>query len=68
MKCRVTNCGLPHAEDQIACRKHWFQLPTEVRRRIWDLYRNGPASEHVEACHKALESLNRRAAREGAAS
>jgi hypothetical protein len=66
VKCRVEGCSGTHAEDQLVCRKHWFQLPKDVRRRIWDLYRDGPASDHVEACHAAIESLNKRAARSSA--
>lgn len=64
MKCRVDGCEGNHADDQLVCRKHWFQVPKEVRRRIWDLYRGGEktADEHRDACLAALASLNRRAA------
>jgi hypothetical protein len=58
MQCRVNGCTNQHADDQLACRGHWFQLPKAVRDRIWRLFRNGPEDEHREACFAALQSLD----------
>lgn len=64
MKCRVNGCGFSHGDDQLACRKHWFQLPKAVRDRIWHLFRTAPNSdEHREACFAALASLDAKAVR-----
>ncbi len=57
MKCRVNGCMSEHNSDQLCCARHWFKLPKDVRNRIWDLFRDGPADEHREACFAALASL-----------
>lgn len=62
VKCRVDGCSVSHADDQLACRKHWFQLPKPVRDEIWRLYRESPGSdEHRDACFRALAYLDERA-------
>lgn len=55
--------------DMLACRDHWFQVPSEVRRRIWWLWRkrNLPElseserervqAQHLAACGDAVTHM-----------
>jgi hypothetical protein len=51
------------------CRSHWFQLPADLRSRIWDTYRAGQTAataspEYLAALRDVLDYA-RHAAEEG---
>ena len=53
----------------LMCRSHWFQLPADLRSRIWDTYRAGQTAataspEYLAALRDVLDYA-RHAAEEG---
>jgi hypothetical protein len=46
---RCPACHVPIKAHEIACRRHWFSLPAELRNRIWRLYRSAPGGEEHRA-------------------
>lgn len=44
--CRHPRCETPIAPHELACRTHWYQLPTPLRNRIWRHYRHDPGGPH----------------------
>lgn len=57
--CHWVGCTVPVPPKMWGCRRHWFALPAEIRRRIWATYRPGqeitkdPSAEYVEAAGAA---------------
>ena len=52
-------CARPGCEAhiegfQLACRTHWFDLPTSLRNRIWRHHRSGNTGAHHQAVVEAL--------------
>jgi hypothetical protein len=48
------------ADDLLACPPHWYQVPADVRRRVWAAWRNGNGAgsrAHAEAIAKAVEHM-----------
>lgn len=52
-------CHWPGCDKQVppavwGCKAHWFKLPAQLRKRVWDTYRPGqernmtPSKEYVE--------------------
>lgn len=39
--CHHPHCTEPVPPKMLACKTHWFQLPLNLRRRIWIHYRPG---------------------------
>jgi hypothetical protein len=37
--CPGKGCETDVPSDQLACKAHWFQLPQELRGRIWTAWR-----------------------------
>lgn len=57
--CHWPGCGRSVVPAAWGCKKHWFMLPPEIRRRIWRAYRPGqevsktPSTEYIEAAREA---------------
>lgn len=43
--CPHGSCSARVADGMFACRRHWFELSQELRRKIWRDYRNGDVDE-----------------------
>lgn len=59
-KCAVPGCEKLIAPGYLMCGRHWFRVPTDLRKRIWWFYNErdfGPAYDAVvsEAVHVVLE-------------
>ena len=61
---RKHHCHWPGCTKQVppaawGCKPHWFKLPDEIRRRIWQTYRPGqeadsrPSKDYVDAARDA---------------
>ncbi len=61
-RCLVQTCDHARQDGQLFCRPHWFALPSELRGRIWRLFRNQPGgSEHRAAIREAIRLANKQA-------
>lgn len=57
--CPANDCEKQTREPELLCKKHWFQLPDEMRRRIWALFKSAPGSwAHRKVCFDAIEYVN----------
>jgi hypothetical protein len=63
---RAHHCHWPGCDRQVppamwGCKIHWYRLPAEIRRDIWNAYRPGqertqtPSRAYVEAAQRAQE-------------
>jgi hypothetical protein len=52
-QCPATGCHVQVKHEQIACSFHWFQVPAELRGRIWRAYRARSKSLFAKQEHKA---------------
>jgi hypothetical protein len=57
-KCPSPSCDAQVSQAQFACRKHWYELPKDLRERIWAAYRNSQWDKHREALLEATNFLN----------
>lgn len=51
--CPAPNCPQLVQDSMLACRRHWFELPAELRARIWEHYRSGDRVQHMAAVREA---------------
>lgn len=56
--CPKTGCPERLPFEIFACKKHWFQIPTGVRRMIWRAWTSGDLSEHTRLRNLATAMLN----------
>lgn len=45
-ECPYPPCELQVADEMFACRPHWFLLPKQLRRQIWDAWDCGDWQGH----------------------
>lgn len=58
--CPTPGCGVPIKEGYAYCPHHWFELPKDIRDRIWTEYRRHPGSgQHFAALQAAQEWLEK---------
>lgn len=56
--CHWTGCTEQVPPAQWGCRKHWYRLPAELRRAIWQAYRPGqeidgrPSADYVAVARR----------------
>lgn len=55
--CPGRDCSEQLGFDTLACRRHWYSLPPELRRRINRLWQHGPMSEYMAAREEAARIL-----------
>lgn len=48
-------CGYLKERNQLACKTHWFQLPKDLRDKIWSAYRKQNWSEWKSLYAEALK-------------
>lgn len=57
--CHWPNCKTSVPPRFWGCKRHWFKLPSNIRRKIWATYRPGqeidkrPSEEYIEAALEA---------------
>lgn len=52
-ECPAPGCDRQVTSSQLACRRHWFQLPRPLRNALWDTYYAPGSAAHraaVNAC------------------
>lgn len=60
--CAHPSCNRQCPITMLACRDHWYQLPTKLRRRIWSRWRDrlsnpdnvNAVGEHARAVQEAV--------------
>lgn len=68
-RCHARNCALLVPPGLLMCRRHWYMVPTELRRAVWSTYRVGqcddrrPSREWLEAAKAAIEAVAAKEAR-----
>jgi len=58
--CAVFNCDVAIPTSQLMCREHWFQVPSKLRSKVWNRYRQWQQSPTKET-GKALRAAQREA-------
>lgn len=59
-KCPIEGCTTNVRAVYVMCPIHWFEVPQELRARIWNLYKNARGSkEHLAAIREAIEIVDR---------
>lgn len=55
--CPAKGCGVTVERSKLACSRHWFDLPKQIRDRVWAAFRtHGMGSaEHTDAVGAALD-------------
>lgn len=56
-ECPGPDCKVRVSRSQLACRRHWYQVPLEIRRWVWSAYRSG-SDDHVAAMTAAIDSMH----------
>lgn len=46
------------AFNTLACKKHWFEIPPELRRKISKFWREGKIDGYLQARSQAVVFLN----------
>lgn len=44
-------------QSQLACRPHWYSIPSEIRSRLWTAYRSNNTIRHEQALVDAVSFL-----------
>ena len=61
--CHVPTCDEPVPPRMLMCRRHWFLVPDNLRRAVWQHYRPGqeidknPSSEWMGAATRAIATV-----------
>jgi len=61
--CHAQGCSVQVPRKIFMCRKHWYQLPKDIRDAVWKAYRPGqeqdgrPSPEYVKVARAAVEWL-----------
>jgi hypothetical protein len=56
-RCPVTGCAEQIGPSRLMCRGHWYEVPKQLRDRVWATWRSGQGSgsyEHQEAVRLAI--------------
>lgn len=57
--CAHDACTETVADHELACRHHWYELPTRLRNRIWRNYQHDPGgTAHLDAIREAMAIWN----------
>ena len=66
IKANGEQCEARVSSDMLACRPHWYQLPKEIRDRVWATWRSGDDAGHDQAVMDAVSWYRDRAAERAA--
>lgn len=51
--CPAPNCPQLVQDSMLACRRHWFELPSALREGIWRAHRAGDRAKYRELVRQA---------------
>lgn len=54
-ECPAIGCTRQVDRSQLACRPHWYKLPSGLRRRIGQAWRQGDMAAHSAALVEAFD-------------
>lgn len=63
-RCHAVGCDIEVDPGLLMCRRHWFQVPKNLRREVWRLYRKGqerdknPSREYLAAAKDAIDAVD----------
>jgi hypothetical protein len=61
--CPIHGCRRPRNPHYLMCVQHWYAVPMERRRVVWQLWNNGkPRPGHRECVTRLIEDINARIA------
>lgn len=62
--CHAEGCTVRIPRRLLMCRRHWYMVPPELRRRVWETHRLGqeagderPSAEWCEAADAAIAAV-----------
>lgn len=65
--CHIPECAVEVPSQMLMCRKHWFMVPANIRRRVWkhfnvaqcsdDPDRPRPTREWLDAADDAIKAV-----------
>lgn len=55
--CPARSCGVPVTHDKLACRRHWYTVPKDLRDKLWAAYSDRAA--HPMAHLQAVGAVSR---------
>lgn len=62
--CPVDGCPRSHGPNQLMCRRHWNQVPKELRDRVWNgarlMWDGGGSERWKEAAAEAVAAVELR--------
>lgn len=61
-QCPAPGCTTMVPKAMLACRPHWFSIPSEIRSRLWAAYRSKDSVKHAQALSDAVSFLHAKAA------
>lgn len=59
--CPAPGCTVQVPQSQLACRPHWYSIPSEIRSRLWAGYRSKDTVRHGQALADAISFLKAKA-------
>ena len=67
--CHARGCAVPVPSKMLMCRRHWYMVPPDLRRLVWQEYRpgqeidKGPSESYLHVVHLAIDAVARREGR-----
>lgn len=65
--CHARQCEREVPPKHLMCKRHWFMVPADIRRRVWLTYQEGqergevaPSEAWHEAADAAIEAVARK--------
>lgn len=46
-ECPIDGCDAGRQSNQLMCRRHWYRVPVEIRKRVWATARAMHAEEEL---------------------
>ena len=56
-KCPAPGCEVMCPRSILACRPHWFSIPSDIRARVNRTWRSGDIGDYLEAREDAVSFL-----------
>ena len=55
--CPAPGCGNQISLSRLMCRVHWYQIPRQLRDRVWATWRSGEGVLTAEQCDAVLTAI-----------
>ena len=53
-QCPAPGCTVRVPQERLACARHWYMLPAELRQQLWRAYRRGTIVEHAAVLSRCV--------------